>query len=308
MAENAISDLESDYLSSSVLNTLVTTADLSAAEYITQSDIDGLSDQISQNTTDILSLQGSVQSISTDYVSQNDLVGLATEDWVNSNAALGSIVSNLADYMSVDTATNTIVINGANLQVQSGSGYTDDRLGNTGALLGLGNVIIGYHENDGTDLRSGSHNLIVGSNHSYTELPASYSAKMRPSQAITPLVWAVKTTSSPVITLALPVDSTERWLEITVPSWAVIKIKPMRPSLVSLVVATTSQTETNLPSSAVQTISPQDLRRASLVETAMKPSDSTAASWAVPSVKPPTATVASSVAMKTPPLGITPVS
>ena len=54
LAETAISDLESDYLSSSVLNTLVTNADLSNAEYITQSDIDGLSDQISQNTTDIL--------------------------------------------------------------------------------------------------------------------------------------------------------------------------------------------------------------------------------------------------------------
>ena len=85
------------------------------------------------------------------------------------------------------------------------------------ALLGLGNVIIGYNESDGTDLRSGSHNLIVGSNHSYTG-DCGYSVRSERDRlrAIMPLVWAVKTTSSPVTTPALPVDSMAPWLETMV--------------------------------------------------------------------------------------------
>lgn len=53
----------------------------------------------------------------------------------------------------------TLQITGANLQILSGSGFT-----NTG-FNGAGNLIIGYDESPGE--QTGSHNLIVGNEHSY---------------------------------------------------------------------------------------------------------------------------------------------
>ena len=55
------------------------------------------------------------------------------------------------------------VITNANLYIQSGSGATAE------ATNGKGNLIIGYNESrgEGMDIRTGSHNLIVGSEHNY---------------------------------------------------------------------------------------------------------------------------------------------
>jgi hypothetical protein len=63
----------------------------------------------------------------------------------------------------VSRSGNDIIIEGANLHVRSGSGATD------GPVNGLGNLIVGYNEprGDGAD-RSGSHNLVVGSQHNYS--------------------------------------------------------------------------------------------------------------------------------------------
>jgi hypothetical protein len=63
----------------------------------------------------------------------------------------------------VSRSENDIIIEGANLHVRSGSGATD------GPVNGLGNLIVGYNEprGDGAD-RSGSHNLVVGSQHNYS--------------------------------------------------------------------------------------------------------------------------------------------
>jgi len=58
---------------------------------------------------------------------------------------------------------NDITIAGANLHVVNGTGTTD------GTPNGLGNVIIGYNEPRTTrNDRSGSHVLVVGSNHNYS--------------------------------------------------------------------------------------------------------------------------------------------
>jgi hypothetical protein len=56
-----------------------------------------------------------------------------------------------------------IVFKGANVHIESGSGATDDH----GNAFGLGNLIVGYNEIDGSQMdhapdRSGSHNFIVG--------------------------------------------------------------------------------------------------------------------------------------------------
>jgi hypothetical protein len=63
----------------------------------------------------------------------------------------------------VSVSGNDIVVSGANLYVNDGSGSTD------GPVNGLGNVVIGYNELRGAgDDRSGSHNLVVGSRNNYS--------------------------------------------------------------------------------------------------------------------------------------------
>ncbi|HKI98155.1 MAG TPA: hypothetical protein VKB51_06735 [bacterium] len=72
-------------------------------------------------------------------------------------------------------AGTNVFIDGLNVHIRSGSGYTDDTLGPTGELTGLGNLIIGYDEatvaepGDPTeDFKTGSHNLVIGSEHTYS--------------------------------------------------------------------------------------------------------------------------------------------
>jgi len=65
----------------------------------------------------------------------------------------------LLDHVSV--VGNNLRITGQNLQVVSGAGATYS------PTNGTGNIIIGYNEDDDDD-RSGSHNLVIGSFHSYS--------------------------------------------------------------------------------------------------------------------------------------------
>ena len=64
-------------------------------------------------------------------------------------------------------AGDRLVISGMNLQVVNGEGAT-------GTVNGLGNVIIGYDESsenkndEPTDDKTGSHNLVIGTEHTYT--------------------------------------------------------------------------------------------------------------------------------------------
>jgi hypothetical protein len=73
------------------------------------------------------------------------------------------------------------IIEGANVHVKSGSGTTGDAchslkpdFPNCESLTGLGNLIIGYNERGGVgpplphEIRTGSHNLIVGEFHTYS--------------------------------------------------------------------------------------------------------------------------------------------
>ncbi|NUM52361.1 MAG: hypothetical protein HUU46_01835 [Candidatus Hydrogenedentes bacterium] len=58
-----------------------------------------------------------------------------------------------------------VIFEDCNVHVRSGSGDTEDSSG----LTGRGNLIVGYNENvDGFYERSGSHNLVVGRFHEYT--------------------------------------------------------------------------------------------------------------------------------------------
>lgn len=58
-----------------------------------------------------------------------------------------------------------IVIEGANLHIRAGNGNT------SASPNGSGNLIVGYNEEQGSgNARSGSHNLVIGQEHSYTSV------------------------------------------------------------------------------------------------------------------------------------------
>lgn len=70
----------------------------------------------------------------------------------------------LRQYVSIDPSSHSVIFEGANIHVRSGSGST------SGEVNGLGNLIVGYDEEDSrTDTaKSGSHNLIVGPGNNYS--------------------------------------------------------------------------------------------------------------------------------------------
>ena len=76
----------------------------------------------------------------------------------------------------------TVRFSGVNVQLVDGTGDT------AGTVNGKGNLIVGYNENE-SDTRTGSHNLIVGPNHSYTSyggLIAGYDNRVGgPSASVT---------------------------------------------------------------------------------------------------------------------------
>ena len=80
-------------------------------------------------------------------------------------------VADLLQYVTAYPAANQIKIVGANVLIQSGSGYSDDgyHLKVPGwKTYGLGNLIVGYDEGDDKDMKTGSHNIVVGRDHTYT--------------------------------------------------------------------------------------------------------------------------------------------
>lgn len=71
-------------------------------------------------------------------------------------------LENLLDGLSRNG--NDIYFTGVNIHIVDGSGNT------SGAVNGLGNLIVGYNEArdiGGPDVRTGSHNVIIGNTHNY---------------------------------------------------------------------------------------------------------------------------------------------
>lgn len=91
--------------------------------------------------------------------------------FVPAGAAEGPSLKELAEKVSVLEAKlacmskdgDAVMFEGCNVYIRSGSGQTE------GEVNGLGNLIIGYNEASGENVkRSGSHNLVVGPDHAYT--------------------------------------------------------------------------------------------------------------------------------------------
>ena len=94
-----------------------------------------------------------------------------TDTKVAAGGGGGGALAFLQPYISLDVnpingvSGPHIIFSGANVHVRSGSGSTDD----SNTLTGLGNLIVGYDEQQTEAVsRTGSHNLIVGGQHSFT--------------------------------------------------------------------------------------------------------------------------------------------
>jgi len=125
--------------------------------------VDGLDTTTADIETDLANLDAEVDGIDSDLASLSGEVDSIDSDLASLSDEVDDIEPGIADlstYLSVDTSTDTVLIDGANLQVVSGSGST------SGTVNGLGNVLIGYDEDSGDD-KSGSHNLVMGRYHSY---------------------------------------------------------------------------------------------------------------------------------------------
>ncbi len=101
---------------------------------------------------------------------------LAALEGLNAGARLTTLEGDVAALAAATAplavmtlAGDDLLIEGVNVHIRSGSGATND----FGSLLGLGNLIIGYNEDnnlpvsDPAEDRSGSHNLVIGIDHTY---------------------------------------------------------------------------------------------------------------------------------------------
>lgn len=97
-------------------------------------------------------------------------------------AAIAAIQGNkalaLGPYVQVSRSTINgvvgphILFTGVNVHIRSGSGATSDNTDSDGTLTGRGNLFIGYDEpvsggGSGPQPRTGSHNLVVGAEHTF---------------------------------------------------------------------------------------------------------------------------------------------
>ena len=93
------------------------------------------------------------------------LGGDSRNEWLtNQVTALNNRIAVLENLLQHFSRTeNEITISGANLNIVNGTSSTD------GAVNGLGNLVVGYNEERGTgNDRSGSHNIVVGTEHNFT--------------------------------------------------------------------------------------------------------------------------------------------
>jgi hypothetical protein len=131
-------------------------------------------------------LQTTVNNLQTTVTSLQNLVVTLQATVDNQTAQIASLqnlqnnpVLALAPFLTVfpgpgntinGLAGPHIIFTGANVHVRSGSGKTDDNSSspiNPGTLTGLGNLVVGYNRYNSSP-RSGSHNLVIGDNHTFT--------------------------------------------------------------------------------------------------------------------------------------------
>lgn len=132
--------------------------------YITSS-LQELSQRVAEleaETSDLDDLAAQLASLQSDLEALQDQVDASEPAAVDARLA---VVEDRTASMSTGILDGqpTVRFTGVNVQLVDGSGDT------TGVTNGRGNLIIGYNEDAGEDeLRGGSHNIVVGTEHTYT--------------------------------------------------------------------------------------------------------------------------------------------
>lgn len=179
---DAIGVIAISHLTESSLSGYATESWVDGQGFASEAELSDLQASVSTNSDALTTLDAAVIDTANDIdfldaraSDQDDRIsdieeGYATESWVDEQGYVGE----LASYVSIDADNHSVIVEGANLFVQSGSGHTDDNttryIGDgSGSLTGLGNLVIGYDEDyDSDSTKSGSHNLIIGAGHSYS--------------------------------------------------------------------------------------------------------------------------------------------
>jgi hypothetical protein len=128
----------------------------------------------STNTSMQAQLDASKGMISSLQTQVNAFSALQAQVDALAKSSSGSSLSAFAKYVTVDPNPINgvkgphVIFSGANVHIRSGSGATDD----SGTLMGLGNLIVGYNEPRNPDLvpnqiacdraYTGSHNIVAG--------------------------------------------------------------------------------------------------------------------------------------------------
>ena len=112
-----------------------------------------LQTDVATNTSDISTVQSDVTALQTG-VANSTPIGINGSGIAALNATFAGVTRG--------GTPDTLTFPGMNVQVVSGSGST------TAAVNGLGNLIVGYNENNISATRTGSHNLVLGIDHEYT--------------------------------------------------------------------------------------------------------------------------------------------
>jgi hypothetical protein len=115
--------------------------------------------------SEVTALQTRVSALETDNTTLKSEVSTLESDNSTFKSDVSALQTTLSKVSYSDSGLNgkpTLTITGANLQIVSGSGSTN------GPVNGEGNLIIGYDENPTGQSQTGSHDLILGSDQSFT--------------------------------------------------------------------------------------------------------------------------------------------
>lgn len=132
---------------------------------------------------------GRIDTLEADLATANGRIDTLEGDLATANGRIDALESTFA---GVSRTGDLLTFSGMNVQVTSGSGATG------GTINGLGNLIVGYNTDNESgslkgdnsdDIRTGSHNLIVGDDHTYSSygaIVAGYdNATTAPSTSVT---------------------------------------------------------------------------------------------------------------------------
>ncbi len=128
--------------------------------------------------SDIKELREEIERLKTTNAALTEALGIVGEDQAG---AANSLTARMDDIESTlegvsrltdpNTGKTTIRFSGVNVQIVSGSGFTNgvrESWTSNGTVNGLGNLIVGYNEvRDSGNEKSGSHNIIVGARNNY---------------------------------------------------------------------------------------------------------------------------------------------